>query len=514
MYPRHHALSNPNKPAYIMEPSGEVVTYERLDARSSQCAHLLRHHGFGVDAPIALLVENHARFFELCWAAQRAGLTYTPISTHLTAGEIAFILRDCGARAFIASASFAGTARAAVDGATGVAIRLAVGGPIDGFLPLEESIAGFPIDPIDDELEGREMLYSSGTTGKPKGICSPQGERTIGTPPPLARGLVSGLYELTADSIYLSPAPSYHSSPLRFVMATQRLGATAIILETFEPRLALRCIERHRVTHSQWVPTMFARMLKLPADEREEFDLSSQRIALHAAAPCPVSIKRQMIDWWGPILHEFYSATEGNGATLIDSHEWLAHPGSVGKAFGCEIHIVDDKGREVEPGESGTVYFSGGRTFEYHNDPEKTERSHNRQGWSTVGDVGYLDDEGYLYLTDRQANMIISGGVNIYPQEAENVLIGHPKVADVAVFGIPNEEFGEEVKAVVQVLNPADAGPDLAAELLDFCRAELAAIKCPRSIDFDAQLPRSDSGKLYKRHIRDRYWQGHSTRIL
>jgi fatty-acyl-CoA synthase len=297
-------------------------------------------------------------------------------------------------------------------------------------------------------------------------------------------------------------------------MALQRLGATSIVMEHFDPALALRLIERYRVTISQWVPTMFVRMLKLPAEERNRHDLSSHQVALHAAAPCPIPIKEQMIQWWGPILIEYYGATEGNGSTQITSEEWLTHKGSVGRPLTCEVHILDDDANPLPPGEIGTVYFGGGQPFEYHNDPAKTAGTRTQQGWSTVGDVGYVDTDGYLYLTDRKANMIISGGVNIYPQEAENVLIMHPKVADVAVFGVPNAEFGEEVKAVIELNDPADASPAVERELIAYCTERLAKLKCPRSIDFDAKLPRSESGKLYKRQVKERYWKGHKTRIV
>jgi acyl-CoA synthetase (AMP-forming)/AMP-acid ligase II len=322
------------------------------------------------------------------------------------------------------------------------------------------------------------------------------------------------LYGFEKGMVYLSPAPLYHSAPLRFTMAVQRTGGTVIVMEHFDPVEFLRLVERHQVTHTQVVPTMFVRLLKLPEDERRRYDVSSLRVCIHAAAPCPIPVKEQMIEWWGPIIHEYYAGTEGNGFCAIDSEQWLAHKGSVGKPLIGELHIVGEDGEELPAGEAGTIYFGGGGGFEYHNDPEKTAKSRDPRGWSTLGDVGYADEDGYLHLTDRKAYMIISGGVNIYPQEAENVLTMHPKVADVAVFGVPNEDFGEEVKAVVQPVDMADAGPELERELIAYCRDALADVKCPRSVDFEAELPRHPTGKLYKRLLKDRYWQGHATRVL
>jgi acyl-CoA synthetase (AMP-forming)/AMP-acid ligase II len=326
--------------------------------------------------------------------------------------------------------------------------------------------------------------------------------------------VMQAMYGFQPESVYLSPAPLYHSAPLRFTMAVHRLGGTVVVMEHFDPVQFLELIQRYRVTHTQVVPTMFVRLLKLPAEQRRRFDTSSLQTVIHAAAPCPVPVKQQIIDWWGPVVHEYYAGTEGNGFCAIDSNDWLAHRGSVGRALLGTIHILDDDGTELPLGEPGAIYFEGGAEFEYHNDPEKTAAARTSAGWSTLGDIGYLDDAGYLYLTDRKAHMIISGGVNIYPQEAENVLTMHPKVADVAVFGVPNEDFGEEVKAVVQPIDMADAGPQLERELIAYCREHLADLKCPRSVDFEAELPRAPTGKLYKRLLRDRYWEGHQTRIL
>jgi acyl-CoA synthetase (AMP-forming)/AMP-acid ligase II len=512
MHPSIHAASTPDKPAYVM--GDEVVTYAELDARSNQCAQLLRSRNHGVGSSIAILLPNDPHYFEICWAAQRAGLYYTPISTHLTAGEIEYIARDCGAEALIASHALGEVSEELAGRLPSLRTRFMVGGTTPGFESYEDAVRPLPETPIPDEREGQDMLYSSGTTGHPKGIRLPLPERAVGESDYVALGLMEGFWKITPEDVYLSPAPLYHAAPLRCSMAMMRIGASVVVMERFDAEEALALIERHRVTVSQWVPTMFVRMLKLPDATRSRHDLSSHRLAVHAAAPCPISVKRQMIDWWGPILFEYYSATEAIGATEIDSEDWLAHPGSVGRANIGTPHIVDDEGKELPPGEIGMVYFDGGHRFTYHNDPEKTASSYDERGWATVGDMGYLDEEGYLYLTDRKANMIISGGVNIYPQEAENVLISHPKVADVAVFGVPSEAFGEEVKAVVELVSFAEAGPDLAQELIVFCREHLSKLKCPRSIDFEESLPRAENGKLYKRRLKERYWKGHETRIL
>jgi acyl-CoA synthetase (AMP-forming)/AMP-acid ligase II len=500
-----------------MAATGRTVTYRELDEASCRCAHLLASLGLRPGDSIAILMENHPRFFEICWAAQRSGLYYTAISTRLTPGEVAYIVADCGARALFTTTERVEVAAEAAASCPALLATFVAGAASDAELPSgmrswESTVASMPADARDAETEGQDMLYSSGTTGKPKGVRVALSGAPVGSPNRLT-AFIGGLYRPDADSVYLSPAPLYHAAPLRFNMTMQRFGATCIVMEHFDPVVSLELIERYRVTHSQWVPTMFVRMLKLDASERSRFDLSSHRVAIHAAAPCPVAVKDQMIGWWGPIVHEYYGGTEGNGLCAIDSPAWLEHRGSVGKPILGIAHIVDDDGNVLEAGRAGNVYFADGPRFEYHNDPDKTQKAYNAKGWSTLGDVGYLDADGFLFLTDRKAFMIISGGVNIYPQEAEDVLVTHPKVADVAVFGIPNEEFGEEVKAVVQPLSFADAGPDLERELLEWCRARLARIKCPRTIDFEAELPRHPTGKLYKRLLRDRYWAGFTTRI-
>jgi len=513
MYPAVHARKNPDKPAFVMASSGEQVTYGELDARSNQAAQLFWSLGLRPGDHIAFCLENHPRFFELCWAAQRSGLYFTAISTRLTPAEIEYIVDDCGARVFVTSAYMGKAAAALGDKCPGVEARYMIDGVATGWASWEATVALHPETPIENELEGNQMLYSSGTTGRPKGVKHPLTGQPAGTPPPMA-AMLSGAFGASEDSIYLSPAPLYHAAPLAFNMSFMRLGATCILMEHFDAIDALRQIEKHRATHSQWVPTMFVRMLKLPEEDRARFDVSSLQVAIHAAAPCPIPVKEQMIDWWGEVIFEYYAGTEGNGFCLVDSANWLQHRGTVGRPLNAKLHILDEEGNELPPGEIGTIYFESNVAFEYHNAPEKTASARSKEGYTTLGDVGYVDEEGWLYLTDRKAHMIISGGVNIYPQEAENVLITHPKVQDVAVIGIPNEDFGEEVKAVVQPIDMADAGPELEQELLAFCREQLSAIKCPRSIDFDRELPRHPTGKLYKRLLKDRYWEGHATRIV
>jgi long-chain acyl-CoA synthetase len=504
VHPGIIAARQPDKIAYVMAETGQSVTYAELERTSNQGAHLFRQLGLRRGDHIAILLENHPRFLQICWAAQRAGLYYTAISWRLQQGEVEYIVNNCEAKLFITSLARRSVVEPLADRMPNVLRRYMLDGVIDGYEAWETALATQPVEPIADEAEGVSMLYSSGTTGYPKGVKKPLPEEPFGSTPGLS--VLGALYGADEHSIYLSPAPLYHAAPLGFTMTCLRQGTQVVVMEHFEPEAALRCIERYRVTHSQWVPTMFVRMLKLPEEARSRYDLSSLRCAIHAAAPCPIPIKEQMIDWWGPVLYEYYAGTEGNGFVQLNSTEWLAHRGSVGRPLNCELHICDDAGNEVPAGESGTIYFGGGGQFEYHNDPEKTAGSRHPKGWTTLGDVGYLDDDGYLYLTDRKHFMIISGGVNIYPQEAENVLITHPAVMDVAVFGVPNEEFGEEVKAVVQPKEMSRAGPELAHELLAYCRAQLSHIKCPRSIDFRAELPRHPTGKLYKRLLKDEYW--------
>ena len=512
MHPYIHAQTHPDKPAYIMAGSGETVTYRQLDAQSNRIAQLFRSLGLKAGDHIALFLENNARFFEICWGAQRAGLIYTAISSRLTAAEVDYIVSDCGARLFVTSRYLADKAAELAPLMTGVAHRYMVDGTLPGYESWEEMVARQPAEPIADQVGGYDMLYSSGTTGRPKGVLPVVEPQPIDAESPLLT-LTRKVYGMSEDTIYLSPAPLYHAAPLRFNMSVMRLGGTSVIMEHFDAEEFLRLIEAHKITHSQLVPTMFVRFLKLPDAVRLKHDVSSLRCAIHAAAPCPIPTKEKMIEWWGPVVWEYYGGTEGNGLTMCNSAEWMAHKGTVGRAVIGTLRICDEEGNELPAGESGTVYFADGRKFEYHNDPKKTAESRHPRGWTTLGDVGYVDADGFLHLTDRKAFMIISGGVNIYPQEAENLLITHPKVMDCAVFGVPNADFGEEVKAVVQPRDMEEAGPALADQLMAFCRRHLADIKCPRSIDFEAELPRHPTGKLYKRLLRDRYWQGRESKI-
>jgi acyl-CoA synthetase (AMP-forming)/AMP-acid ligase II len=520
MWPGKHAQERPDKTAVVMAASGESLTYRELNDRSNRFAQLLFDAGLRFGDHIAILMDNCLEYFEVCWAAQRSGLFYTCINWHFTAEEAAYIIDDCDAEVLVISERYRDLAAELAPMMPKVKVRLVVGAgdaPVEGYERYDVARDRYPAEPLAEELEGTPMLYSSGTTGRPKGIRYLLQREPVGESMPAQMLLLTAVFGMDGDSVYLSPAPLYHSAPLFYCISAQRLGATVVCMEQFDPEDALRLIERHRVTHSQWVPTMFVRMLKLPDEVRSRYDLSSHRCAIHAAAPCPVEVKKAMIEWWGPIIEEYYSATEGMGATYINSADYLRHPGSVGKSLLNPIHILDEDGNDLPPGQVGTVWFeppSNRPGFEYHKDDGKTAEAHNERGWSTVGDVGYLDDEGFLYLTDRRTFMIVSGGVNIYPQEAENVLINHPKVFDVAVFGIPDTEMGEKVHAVVQPASMDDAGPDLERELIAYCREHLAHYKCPRSVDFEAELPRQPTGKLYKRLLRDRYWGNKTSRIV
>lgn len=513
-HPGTWAERTPDKPAVVMAGSGESISYRELEDVANRLSRVFREAGLQPGDHVAFCMENRIEYLPILWGAHYAGLYYTAISSRLTTEELGYILEDSGSRAFLTSPYMAESVAGLGDALAGVPTRLAVGGDLPGFERFEDAIGKQPATPLTDRVEALPMLYSSGTTGRPKGV------KPALTGDPLGAGegltvLIRMLFGGTDDSVYLSPAPLYHSAPLRYCTQYLRIGATVVVMERFDPEGALAAIERHRVTHSQWVPTMFVRMLKLDEATRARYDVGSLQFAIHAAAPCPIAVKDQMLEWWGPIIHEYYAGTEGNGFCYASPQDWLAHKGTVGKAVSGELHIVDDEGNELPVGEEGGVYFADGlQQFEYHNDPEKTAAGRLPNGWSTLGDIGRVDADGFLYLTDRKANMIISGGVNIYPQETENVLTVHPKVQDVAVFGVPNADFGEEVKAVVQPVDPTAAGEDLERELIAYCREHLADVKCPRSVDFRDELPRHPTGKLYKRLLKDEYWKGHDTRLL
>ena len=497
--------AHPGKPAYIMDKTGEVVTRIELEERSNQCAHLFRSLGLSIGDHIAILMENNRYFFEICSAASRSGVIYTPVSTYLKESEVEYIVNNCEAKLFISSIGKRDIAAFLIDKIPNVENCLMVGSTIDGCISYEEKITQFATTPIADEMAGQDMLYSSGTTGRPKGVKVNYKPMPYGDIPAAGKALIM-LYRFNEDTIYLSPAPLYHAAPLRFCLLVLYAGGTVIVMDHFDAQRSLQLIDKYKATHSQWVPTMFIRMLKLPETERAKYDVSSMTIAIHAAAPIPITVKEQMIKWWGPVIMEYYAGTEANGITIINSNQWMTHKGSVGRALVGVVHILDEQGNELPPGEPGLIYFGDGPEFEYHDDPEKTISSRSLQGWSTLGDIGYLDEKGYLYLTDRKANMIISGGVNIYPQETENVLVMHPKVLDAAVIGVPHEEFGEEVKGIIQLRDHAEAGPKMEQELMEFCKSKISRIKCPVSIDFIEELPRTATGKLLKRLLKEKYW--------
>jgi fatty-acyl-CoA synthase len=504
MHPIAHAARRPDHPAVIMTGSGKQITYGEMEAESNRFAHLLRGQGINAGDAFAVLLENRIEYFTLIWGSQRAGTMLVPISTRLTAPEIIYILKDSNAKLLITSPLFDGVMADIRRECPELDVLVTDGSGTEDFAA---ALSAQPATPIADQRAGLTMLYSSGTTGRPKGIrpAPPADPDPTAMIPFLGLATMGAGMPVDGSMVYLSPAPLYHAAPLAWCSAAQRLGGTLVVMEKFEPEAALAAIEKYRITDSQWVPTHFVRFLKLDPAIRTRYDLSSHSRALHAAAPCPVPIKRAMIEWWGPIVNEYYAGSEGIGMTMIHSADWLAHPGSVGRAIYGKVHVCGPEGEELGPDQDGLIFFENINLPTYHNDAAKTAEAMHPEGWMTLGDIGHLDKDGFLFLTDRKSHMIISGGVNIYPQEIENLLVTHPKVMDAAVIGAPCPDLGEKVVAVVQPRNMADAGPALEAELREFLSASLSKIKMPKLFDFRPELPREANGKLYKRELRDEY---------
>lgn len=504
MHPITHAQTRPDHPAMIMAGSGQTVTFAEMDAYANRFAQLLRARGLKRGDHFAVLMENNVHYLQVVWGSQRAGTMMVPISTRLTAPEICYILKDAGAKFLLTSTRYAEAIEGIRDECADLPLLIVDGAGEEDY---EAALAAQPAEPIADQAPGQYMLYSSGTTGRPKGVkpAPPEDDDILATNPLMGLAVMGAGMPADGSMVYLSPAPLYHAAPIGWCTTAQRLGGTVVVMEKFDPEHALETIEKYKVTDSQWVPTHFVRMLKLDPEVRTRYDLSSHQRALHAAAPCPVPIKREMIEWWGPIINEYYAGSEGVGMTLIKAEDWLTHPGSVGKAIHGTLHVCNAEGEEVPAGQDGLLYFENDLIPTYHNDPEKTREAMHPKGWMTLGDIGHVDADGFLYLTDRKSHMIISGGVNIYPQEIENLLVTHDKVMDAAVIGAPCPDFGEKVVAVVQPIDMADAGDALEAELRDFLAPSLSKIKMPKLFDFRAQLPREANGKLYKRELRDEY---------
>ena len=511
MYPGTYAAEAPDRIAALMTGTGETLSYGDLERRSVQLAHVLHEAGLRPGDAVALLTENNLRAFEVYWAALRSGLYITAVNNRLKPDEVAYIVSDSGATALIVSAEQAATAEVITGQTAGVKLRLAYGGPVEDHGSYEETIAAASAVAFADQPHGATMLYSSGTTGRPKGVRPALPDRQVSEPGEALVTLAGQFFGVNQNSVYLSPGPIYHAAPLRWCGAIQALGGTVVMMKRFDAELALQAIQDRRVSHAQFVPTMFVRMLQLPQDIRDRYDISSLRVAIHAAAPCPVEVKQKMIDWWGPVLVEYYAGTEGNGMTAIDSGTWLAKPGTVGRPIYGAVRICADDGTELPAGQAGVVYFERDEVpFAYHNDPDKTRAAQHpaHPAWTTLGDIGYLDEDGFLFLTDRKAFTIISGGVNIYPQETENVLALHPAVYDVAVIGVPDPEMGESVAAFVQPAPDAVPGPELEQEIIAFVKSKIASFKAPRTVRFVDDLPRSEAGKLMKSELRARYPSG------
>ncbi|TQC45204.1 acyl-CoA synthetase [Rhodococcus sp. WS4] len=507
MYPGVHAQTTPDKPAVIITGSRRTVTYRELDHNSAALASALHGLGLRKGDGVAVLADNAAEVFEIYWATMQSGLYITPVNRNLAADEVAYIVDDCDAKVLFASAALTDLAAKVREQLPSIEHAFSFGGEVEGYNSYGALLAAAG-EPLTDRPRGADMMYSSGTTGRPKGVRAAIPPIQITEPGDALTGFLAHAVKVGADDIYLQPAPIYHAAPLKWSGAINALGGTVVMMEKFDAEAALAAIEKYAVTIAQFVPTMFVRMLQLPEKARTAHDTSSIRLALHAAAPCPPEVKQAMIDWWGPVLFEYYGSTEQNGMTFVSTPEWLTKKGSVGKAVIGEVHICDDAGAELPPGEVGSVYFARDTMpFTYHKDEKKTEDAKHPQHptWTSVGDLGYLDDDGYLFLTDRKSFVIISGGVNIYPQEIENVLTMHDAIYDVAVIGVPDTEMGQSVKAVVQLKDGVEPSAELADAIIEYVRERIARFKAPRSVDFVNDLPRTPTGKLVKRELEKPY---------
>lgn len=503
-----HAEAHPEKPAIVSAETGEFLTYRQLNLRSVQLANYLHGLGLRRGDHIALMMENRLCFPEIMWAALRSGLYVTAINRYSTADEAAYIVNDSTSKAVVVSEKYAAVASDLDQRIPACKIRLMVGGTIDGWLDYDTALADQPASPLMEQWLGEAMVYTSGTTGRPKGIKRPLRNLHVDEGGYRLLGRMSW-YGFSGETIFLSTAPFYHAAPINYSIGVHFLGGTVIMMERFDAEAALRTIERYRVTHSQWVPTMFVRLLRLPAEVRNAYDLSSLKVAMHGAGPCAIDVKREMIDWWGNRVIEYYGASEGLGSTFIGAEEWLRKPGSIGQSKVSVVHVCDDSGDEVPVGDVGTLYFETSEgVFSYHNDEGKTQKARNPKHptWYTTGDVGYVDNEGYIFLTDRKAFTIVSGGVNIYPQAIEDALSLYDGVEDVAVIGVPDAEYGEAVKAVIQLSAGVEASDDLKEDILRHLRSKIARYMVPKSIDFVSDLPRLPTGKLYKQKLRAQYW--------
>jgi long-chain acyl-CoA synthetase len=497
-----HAVGSPEKAASILIPTALSMSYSRLNDDSARLARVLRTSlNFG--DRVAILMENRSDYLLAAWAGRRGGLRTVPVNVHLTPGEVSYIIRNSNAKALITSAALSELATASIVDSE-LELFFSVDDTFGQFQALEGVLQGqSPLAPS-ESAQGTYMFYSSGTTGRPKGILRPMPVAAFGSPTPQEE-LRRIQFGIDSATVYLCPSPLYHAAPLAWTVGVQAAGGTVIIMPKFDAETFLDSIERYRVTHAQVVPTHFVRLLRLPVEIRSRFDLSSLQSVVHTGAPCAPEVKREMIAWFGPIIHDYYGSSEGAGVTTVDSTTWLKKPGTVGKPISGQPHVLDDDGRELSYGEIGTIWFEGIERVQYHNDDKATTDFANEKGWGSVGDVGWLDEDGYLFLADRKHHMIISGGVNIYPQEIENELVLYPEIVDAAVIGVPNAEYGEEVKAVIQLAAGITGSDALKDQILAFCRTRLAGYKCPRSIDFVAELPRLPNGKLLKRRLRETY---------